>query len=309
MSLHRLDQLTIGVPNLDEVTRFYTDFGLTLAEPVNPDAPRRFSTADGGEQLILVHRPVRQLVEIVIAADNHDDLGRIHSTLSRREHRSKIHGDELATIEPATGISVKVRLSAPPKQKAVVCEQNYPGDIRRPNVRAPALFREDRVRPRKLGHVVFGSTDYAASKEFFMGGLGFKLSDEVQDIGAFMRCSPDHHNVLVQAAPVAFLHHTSWEVDDFDEIGRGAQDMLADHPERHVWGIGRHWIGSNFFWYFRDTAGNMSEYYSDMDEIIDDQIWDTGIWGLDKSPNHWGPPMPASMIHPEDLAELMAGHH
>ena len=309
MSLHRLNQLTIGVPNLDEVTQFYTDFGLTLAEPVSPDAPRRFSTVDGGEQLILVHRPVRQLVEIVIAADDYDDLGRIHSTLSRREHGSKIQGDELATIEPATGISVKVRLSAPPKQETVVCEQNYPGDIRRPNVRAPALFRDDRVRPRKLGHVVFGSTDYAASKEFFMDGLGFKLSDEVQDIGAFMRCSPDHHNVLVQAAPVAFLHHTSWEVDDFDEIGRGAQDMLSAHPERHVWGIGRHWIGSNFFWYFRDPAGNMSEYYSDMDEIIDDQIWDTGIWGLDKSPNHWGPPMPASMIHPEDLAELMAGHH
>ena len=26
---------------------------------------------------------------------------------------------------------------------------------------------------------------------------------------AFMRCSSDHHNVLVQQAPLAFLHHTS----------------------------------------------------------------------------------------------------
>jgi hypothetical protein len=124
-----------------------------------------------------------------------------------------------------------------------------------------------------------------------------------------MRCSPDHHNVLVQAAPVNFLHHTSWEVEDFDEIGRGAHAMIDEHPERHVWGIGRHWIGSNFFYYLRDPAGNMSEYYSDMDEILDDQLWDPGIWGTDKEPNHWGPPMPPSMIKPDDLAELMAGLH
>jgi len=25
-----------------------------------------------------------------------------------------------------------------------------------------------------------------------------------------MRCSTDHHNLLVQQAPVAFLHHTAW---------------------------------------------------------------------------------------------------
>ena len=31
--------------------------------------------------------------------------------------------------------------------------------------------------------------------------------------------------------------------------------------------------GSNFFWYLKDPAGNFSEYYSDMDCIIDDQLW------------------------------------
>jgi hypothetical protein len=43
--------------------------------------------------------------------------------------------------------------------------------------------------------------------------------------------------------------------------------------ERHVWGLGRHYAGSNFFWYLKDPAGNFSEYYSDMDRIIDDQLW------------------------------------
>ena len=31
--------------------------------------------------------------------------------------------------------------------------------------------------------------------------------------------------------------------------------------------------GSNFFWYLKDPAGNFSEYYSDMDCIVDDQLW------------------------------------
>ena len=309
MSLHRLTHLKIGVPSLDDAATFYADFGLTPVQGPDAATERRFSTVDGGEQLILVHTPIRRLVEIGIAAQDHDDLYSIQSRLARLDVGARVSGSKLATVEPATGVGVKIAVAEPLQQNWQVAEQNYPGDIRRPDVRAPSLYREARVRPRKLGHVVFGSTDYHTSKRFFMDGLGFRMSDEVQDIGAFMRCSPDHHNVLVQAAPVPHLHHTSWEVEDIDEIGRGAQDLLAEHPERHVWGIGRHWIGSNFFWYFRDPAGNMTEYYSDMDEVIDDQIWEPGVWGVDKSPNHWGPPMPPSMISPDDLAELMAGLH
>jgi catechol-2,3-dioxygenase len=124
----------------------------------------------------------------------------------------------------------------------------------------------------------------------------------------FMRCSTDHHNVVLNAAPVNFLHHTSWEVDDVDEIGRGARSLLEGHPERHAWGLGRHFVGSNFFYYFRDPAGNFSEYYSDMDEIIDDHLWDPGVFELDVA-NSWGPETPPSLINPDDLAELMAALH
>src|SRR5207245_1234149 len=130
-----------------------------------------------------------------------------------------------------------------------------------------------RGQPSKVGHAVPGTADVAVTRAFFLDGLGFKLSDSIKDIGAFMRCSTDHHNVLVLQAPVGFLHHTSWEVDDIDEVGRGAAAMLEDHPERHIWGLGRHHAGSNFFWYLKDPAGNFSEYYSDLDCIADDQLW------------------------------------
>ncbi|HWD53809.1 MAG TPA: VOC family protein, partial [Acidimicrobiales bacterium] len=188
-------------------------------------------------------------------------------------------------------------------------EYNLPGRDDRPDVRAPGLLRKGPVVPRKLGHVVIGSTDHEVTERFFMQGIGFKLSDSIRDRAAFMRCSADHHNLFVQAAPVNFLHHTAWQVEDVDEVGRGAMAMLAEHPERHAWGPGRHYVGSNFFWYLQDPAGNFSEYYSDIDAIIDDQMWEPGIFEGPQGLFAWGPPPPPSFLAPEDLAAMMTGSH
>lgn len=85
--------------------------------------------------------------------------------------------------------------------------------------------------------------------------------------------------------------------------------MLEGHPERHVWGLGRHHYGSNFFWYLKDPAGNFSEYYSDLDCIPEDTDWDPDVFAGGNGRLIWGPPMPPSFIHPEDLAALMTGAH
>ncbi|CAM5653127.1 Dioxygenase OS=Streptomyces griseorubiginosus OX=67304 GN=AQJ54_40270 PE=4 SV=1 [Streptomyces griseorubiginosus] len=186
---------------------------------------------------------------------------------------------------------------------------NGPGRPERTGSRAPGVLRTDPVQPRKLGHSVVGTTDFDATTAFFRNGLGFKASDYIKDHGAFLRCSTDHHNILVLAAPVTFLHHTSWQVDDVDEVGRGAAAMLQGHPERHVWGLGRHHAGSNFFWYLKDPAGNFSEYYSDMDCIVDDQLWTPEVLEGAKGLFNWGPPPPPSFLAPEDLADLMTSTH
>jgi catechol 2,3-dioxygenase-like lactoylglutathione lyase family enzyme len=66
---------------------------------------------------------------------------------------------------------------------------------------------------------------------------------------------------------------------------------------------------ADFGWYLKDPAGNFSEYYSDMDCIIDDQLWTPedleGARGLFA----WGPPPPPSFLHPDDLAAMMTGAH
>ncbi|MTD55233.1 VOC family protein [Amycolatopsis pithecellobii] len=304
MPLHRLSSITVGVPNLAETRGYYTDFGLA------PGPDGWLSTQDGGRQLRLVNAPTRQLVEIAIGVDDQDDIDAIAARLDRLGILVSREPGALTAVEPIAGFRTVVRVA----DRIVQPEQpptpyNGPGRIERGTGRAPGVSRQHAVRPRKLGHVVMGSTDYTATRRFFIEGLGFKLSDEIKGEGAFMRCSTDHHNVLVLRAPVNFLHHSSWQVDDIDEVGRGATAMLEGNPERHVWGLGRHHAGSNFFWYLKDPAGNFSEYYSDMDCIVDDQLWTPETLEGAKGLFNWGPPPPPSFLHPEDLAALMTGAH
>ncbi len=297
MALHRLTRLTLGVPDVRLAADFYREFGL---EEVGPN---RFGTIHGGEQLKLVDAPRRACLEIGLGVDDPDDLDRMQANLGALGIEAERQESRLHTADPGTGVAVVARLAERIEQKPEDAPlRNAPGRPERVGARADAVLPDGRARPRKLGHVVLGCPEPDLSRRFFVEGLGFRVSDEVPDVAAsFMRCSSDHHNVLVQRAPVRFMHHTSWEVSDVDEIGRGAMRLLEGHPERHVWGLGRHRVGSNFFWYLRDPAGNFAEYYSDMDVIVNDESWPPRSWYGRDALYCWGPPVPAAFIAPEDV--------
>jgi len=322
MPLHRLTHIVMGVPNVEQTAAYYTEFGLIPADASSGPADqagreaagsggrRTFATVDGGEQLTIVGSDLRRLVRLGIGVDDPDDLDRVAAGLAALDVPVARGEGYVTAADPGTRVTVRVEVASRVGQEPTPAPgYNAPGATVRTDERAPGILREQPVRPRKLGHVVLGSTDREGSQRFFTHGIGFKVSDEVSDIAAFMRCSTDHHNVLVQQAPVAFLHHTSWQVNDVDEVGRGASAMLAGDPSRHTWGLGRHYIGSNFFWYLKDPAGNFSEYYSDLDCIVDDAVWKPGVWEGAKSLWAWGPPPPPSFLAPEDLGALMAGAH
>jgi catechol 2,3-dioxygenase-like lactoylglutathione lyase family enzyme len=304
MALHGLANVTIGVPNVSETINYYSEFGLThRGEGI-------FATRNGGDQLRIIHAPTRRLVELSVAAEDQDDIARIVSRLAKLGVHAEPTGTALTAMEQVTGtlvtVEIRPKIVVDPVVRATA--YNGPGRIDRWG-RAPFTRRTHPVQPRKLGHAVIGSVDLQATMRFFTEGLGFKVSDYMGDKAVFLRCSIEHHNLLVIAAPLNFLHHSSWQVDDVDDVGRGAHAMLEDHPERHIWGLGRHYAGGNFFWYLKDPAGNFSEYYSDMDAIPEGELWNPevlqGLQGL----YAWGPPPPPSFLEPEDLAALMSGTH
>ena len=291
MALHGLANVTIGVPNVSETIDYYREFGLTHR------GEGTFATRNGGDQLRIIHAPTRRLVELGVAAEDRDDIASIASRLAKLGVHAERNETALRAIEQVTGtlVTVEIRPKIVFDPAVEATAYNGPGRIDRWG-RASFTHRTHPVQPRKLGHAVIGSVDMVATTQFFTEGLGFKVSDYMGDKAAFLRCSIEHHNLLVMAAPLNFLHHSSWQVDDVDDVGRGAHAMLEEHPERHIWGLGRHYAGGNFFWYLKDPAGNFCEYYSDMDAIPEAELWNPevlqGLQGL----YSWGPPPPPSFL-------------
>jgi len=303
MALHRLARVEIGVPGgaLPATRAFYRDFGLTEIDAAS------FATADGGEQLRFAAAPRRALLGLTVGVDDADDLGRAQAALAKLGVACERSGAKLCATEPVTGIRAELAIEPRTKQTArPQLATNGPGRAVRMNARSAAAFAPaENPRPRKLSHVVTTSTDPAASRRFFVEGLGFHVSDEITGLGAaFLRCSNDHHNLLVQPGPFAFLHHTAWEMDDVDAVGSAAAAMVAADPARHAWGLGRHAIGSNYFWYLRDPAGNFAEYTSDLDVVADQEAWRVAsslpVAGLAA----WGPPVPREFLAPDDIVAL-----
>src|SRR5260370_7348043 len=75
MSLGGVRSITLGVPDVASVQKFYEDFGLTAV------VPGRLATIEGGEQLTLVHTERRRLIEVVFGASDTDEVLAISSPL------------------------------------------------------------------------------------------------------------------------------------------------------------------------------------------------------------------------------------
>jgi catechol 2,3-dioxygenase-like lactoylglutathione lyase family enzyme len=152
-------------------------------------------------------------------------------------------------------------------------------------------------KPIRLAHVILFSPDPTAQVEFYASTLGMKLSDRVgDDMVMFMRGASDgdHHLLGILRSPRPGLHHASFEMDSLDHIELGAQRVKAE-GYKHVWGTGRHTVGSNLFHYFRDPWGSLAEYSHDLDFIPEGAVWEARSWPKEKGLFLWssdGPPPP-----------------
>ncbi len=97
--------------------------------------------------------------------------------------------------------------------------------------------------------------------------------------------------------------HSAYEVIDLDALGQG-QQVLRAAGHSHMWGIGRHLLGSQLFDYWRDPDGFELEHYADGDLFTADHETEyspltfSGIWA-------WGDDAPASMKPKMNLRTLL----
>lgn len=169
------------------------------------------------------------------------------------------------------------------------------------------------ARVVKLGHVVLQTVNFQQMAEWYLQVLGL-IPTDVQYLPdgspnlAFCRLNlgnepADHHTLVLVGGLEDKYEHSAYEVIDLDALGQG-QQVLRAAGHSHLWGIGRHLLGSQLFDYWRDPDGFEHEHYTDGDLFTADHETEYspltfgGIWA-------WGEDAPASMKPRKDLSTLM----
>lgn len=300
--VHSINRFAFSVPSLEEAQRFYTAFGLDVRASGNALELRTFGNphcwgvvqADGQSKKL-------QYVSFGIFAE---DEGRFAERIAQAGAACEPHpasdGKGLWARDP-DGVAIQL----------VACDRCAPGTKSVPKApsplaagqaAAPARSTVAQVRPRRLSHVLRFTPDVPRMLRFCTDVLGLRLSDHSGDLIAFMHGphGSDHHILAFAKGDSPGLHHSSWEVGSIDEVGCGAEQMRAQGFV-DGWGVGRHVIGSNYFYYVRDPWKSWAEYSFDIDFVPSDIEWPAADHPPEDSIYVWGPPM-----HPEFITNFEA---
>ncbi len=178
-------------------------------------------------------------------------------------------------------------------------------ETQRPPVAPPEVI--------KLGHVALEVVDYQDTLAWYTKHFGLIPSDiQVLPDGSpamtFTRLDlgdvpSDHHAVAFAQSFMPALNHVSFEVVDLDAVAMGHR-VLQERGWKHVWGMGRHVLGSQIFDYWRDPWGDKHEHYADGDRF--DNTVPAGVhpisaeamaqWGQRLTPEFTRPHLNASAI-------------
>jgi catechol-2,3-dioxygenase len=303
--------------DLNGAQRFWTDFGLVT---VSRDEQELVMRCAGGAPVVLVaHRAARPryvgAALVVPSETDFDRLGRecgaepLSSTQipggGRGVSLSDPDGNEVWLIADWS------RIASLPLRAPLHLGTNTLGHSVRVNstVRSPP----EPAMIGRLGHVVLQTPDFHAVVQWYMRHVGLiptdvQYLDDGSPVLTFFRLNlgatpADHHTVVIAGGLESRYEHSAWEVLDLDALGQGQQVMRAN-GHRHVWGIGRHVLGSQLFDYWKDADGFEFEHYTDGDVFTADHEtryvpFTTGsIWA-------WGDDAPSSMFPRPSLAMLL----
>jgi catechol-2,3-dioxygenase len=276
MDVLGIDEITYGADDLAACKTFFADWGLRLEQEA--DDRLMFETLNGCR--VIVRRaddpalpPAIEsgptLREVVWGVSSAAVMERFAARL--RALPGFVNADGRLGCTDPNGLAVRFQVSHKRDIEVACAEMNTWSQRPRVNQRSPAYAR---ATPIEVGHVVFFVKDVGACEAFYCEHFGFVPSDRYPGRGAFLRCANvgGHHDLflLQTPEPKAGLNHVAFTVRDIHEVFGGGM-----HMSRQGWstqlGPGRHPISSAYFWYFRNPAGGLIEYYADEDQL--DERW------------------------------------
>jgi len=292
MPIQRVESITYGVEDVARCIRYFEDFGLERLDQGTTGADFGTLTrqivqvraaSDPGLPPALERGSTLRLT--VWGVDNAAALEKIGTELSRDRDVHRDKSGVLRTVDES-GIPLGFCVARP---KAVKIEP-HPVNVGDVGNRINRPFpRIDEVHPLRLVHVVFHirREGHERAAAFYQERLGFRLSDRSVDAGDFMRCeaSRDHHNLLLlHRADRVEYNHVAFEVPGFDEIMIGGLHM-QERGWKATRNPGRHFLGSNFHWFFENPCGGRTEFIADMDQL--DEQWKPRIWEKHPGESLW----------------------
>ena len=293
MAVRSFLHYALEVPDPAVGQRFYEDFGL-VDGGASGDFVRLRPERLGRDAVLLYGGKRKRLHHLCYGAPG-EDFARVRDAI-RRAGVAEMDAPPGAPegglwFRDPDGNAVNVRDEATPAEPVDPPPAlNGPGYVQREAVRGyPA--RGQRITPRRLGHTLLFTPDMERAMRFYTETLGMKLSDRSRGIIAFLRCNTDHHTLALLSSHAPGFHHASFQVGSVDEIAMGAVRM-TEKGWQPGWGLGRHVIGSNFFYYLRDPWGSFSEYYFDLDYIPEACAWEPRDFPEGDALYRWGPPVP-----------------
>jgi hypothetical protein len=146
--------------------------------------------------------------------------------------------------------------------------------------RAGELMRLPRgpSQVKRIAHAVIMTQNARERIKWYRQMFGFLSSDEVYAgskdniIASFNRCDRgktfvDHHVFLCIEGPKVGLNHLSFEVQNIDDVMLGHEHLRETRKYEHVWGLGRHVLGSQIYDYWKDPWGRVHEHWTDTDVL------------------------------------------
>lgn len=299
--VHSIDRFVYSVPDLDEAEHFYNTFGLDVRR-----VGERLDLHTMGNPhcwASVHHSGKAKQLEYVSFGVYEADLPELQKRVERAGVTCEPHPlagptgtrDGLWLRNPdgtAWHLVLTDKVSPGAKSQAIAAAAAAPGCGA-----APARSGVKKVHPRCLSHVLFFSPDVSRMVSFCNDVMGLRLSDRSADIVAFMHGphGSDHHLVAFAKSHAPGLHHSSWDVGSLDDVGNGAEQMRKAGFDRG-WGIGRHVLGSNYFYYVRDPWGSYAEYSFDIDFVPHDLEWPAADHPPEDSFYVWGPKVPDDFV-------------
>jgi catechol 2,3-dioxygenase-like lactoylglutathione lyase family enzyme len=294
-------------PDLDAQEEFLTHFGMVRAARTKNALYMRGT--EPAHHIHVTEKGEPGFVGMAYYAESEEDL----------EQVAKVPGASSVEDLDEPGGGKRVRLQEPNGYQIEVVwgmEQLPPIPVSRapmntgsePLRRAGTLMRlpKEPTPIRRIGHGVMGSPKLVETVQWFRDTLGFLCSDDVYVespdnlIGSFNRCDRgdvyvDHHVFFCIKHEKAGLNHLSFEVHDVDDVFSGHERLEKLNKYEHIWGVGRHLLGSQVYDYWADPWGRVHERWADTDRL-NMQSGSNLLPAHEALISQWGEPPPERFI-------------